>query len=310
MSPSPQPAGTRAPAQPAFDFTLPPLPTTLSEALQITRQKDAHRDIRRLVAIVGKDPVTSAYILKRVNSSYYGLSRKTSQIDRAVHLLGFSEVCNLVIAAGLKKLAHYQGNAQGHPIYSHVMKTSVATAAYSRLFAEHLYFSSADLAFSAALLYQLGRLILINSFPDQYVPLWWGPGSDPDNGIPIPPSLQSEKALFGISSLELTTKTIQKWGLPVEMAFSIRFQEDPMKLTRPYTRLLALTIASGIAACDELYRDPSNDASASADAPNPDIPAGLAMLAQDRAIDVQELITLANDNREKVKAFVSTILSD
>ena len=84
------------------------------------------------------DPVTAAYILKRVNSPMYGLRRKTSQIERAVNLLGFSEVCNLVISAGMKKISYYQKDTKEIVIYDHIMKDSVTAAAYSRLLADYL----------------------------------------------------------------------------------------------------------------------------------------------------------------------------
>ena len=68
-------------------------------------KKASPPDTKRLVEIVKRDPVTAAYILKRVNSPYYGLQRKISEVDRAANLLGFSEICNLVIAAAAERRA-------------------------------------------------------------------------------------------------------------------------------------------------------------------------------------------------------------
>ena len=84
-----------------MDFKLPALPTALAEVIKIQRAPTP--DPEALVEIIEKDPALALYVLRQINSAYYGLRKEVSQINRAVTLLGSKKVCNLVLAAALKK---------------------------------------------------------------------------------------------------------------------------------------------------------------------------------------------------------------
>ncbi len=59
-----------------MDFKLPALPTALAEVIQI--QRASSPDSTRLVEIIERDPALALYVLRQVNSAYYGLRKQVS----------------------------------------------------------------------------------------------------------------------------------------------------------------------------------------------------------------------------------------
>ncbi|MFQ5572381.1 MAG: HDOD domain-containing protein, partial [Rhodothermales bacterium] len=66
-----------------MDFKLPPLPNTLGEILQIVSRETPYPDNDRLAKIIQRDPAMTVYVLRQVNSAYYGVRQHVTQIRRA-----------------------------------------------------------------------------------------------------------------------------------------------------------------------------------------------------------------------------------
>ena len=94
---------TRFQQEPNLEIRFPPLSRTVSEVSAVVDMAESP-DTRRLAEIVHADPVTAALVLRRINSAYYGLRRRFSNVQQAVALLGFLEVCDIVLTAGMLKL--------------------------------------------------------------------------------------------------------------------------------------------------------------------------------------------------------------
>jgi HD-like signal output (HDOD) protein len=68
-----------------------------------SRLMDEGADPREIVDLIRQDPSLVADVLKTVNSSYYGMQNKVSDINSAVLLLGFQELYHLVMSEGLRR---------------------------------------------------------------------------------------------------------------------------------------------------------------------------------------------------------------
>ena len=106
-----------------MDFKLPALPTALAEVIKIQRAPTP--DPEALVEIIEKDPALALYVLRQINSAYYGLRKEVSQINRAVTLLGSKKVCNLVLAAALKQTFPSVKGPTARAIYQQILKNSI-----------------------------------------------------------------------------------------------------------------------------------------------------------------------------------------
>lgn len=80
---------------------VPQLPAFATElAVKLLDENATPNEISKMVK---EDPSLVALVLKTVNSPYYGLPSKIADIHRAIVLLGFNEVYQLVMTAGLRR---------------------------------------------------------------------------------------------------------------------------------------------------------------------------------------------------------------
>lgn len=81
---------------------LPRLPAYSLQLVRMLEHEDApHREVTRLLK---EDPSLVSEILKTVNSPYYGLRKKVSDLNYAVLYLGFSQIHQLLVSSGLRKI--------------------------------------------------------------------------------------------------------------------------------------------------------------------------------------------------------------
>lgn len=289
-----------------MEFKLPPLPTTLGYILQILSRQAPVPDDDRLVEIIQKDPVLSIYVLRHVNSAYYGLHRHVTEIHRAAALLGLKRVCNLVFAAALKQTFAYLEDNASRTVYEHIIKTSVATAAFARDLVARLNVPLAEMAFTAGLLHQLGRLVFLYSAPRRYVPLWFNQVPR-INDLPLTaPSPESEHACFDTDYLQLGASTLRQWGLPEEFVTITNRLHAPEQTSAGPLRTLTLAVAAGSAASEALFVSDEADSDDAARC----LPAFLAALAEAHDAQEQDLLHFLEERNEPIRAFAQSVVSD
>jgi HD-like signal output (HDOD) protein len=88
-------------------FQIPVKPQILTDMQTILR--DAEPDMDALAQLVSSDVGLSSAILKIINSPFYGMNRRISEIKQAVMMLGLKTISALVTALLLKSA--FKGNA-------------------------------------------------------------------------------------------------------------------------------------------------------------------------------------------------------
>lgn len=289
------------------DFKYPPLPTTFAETVRLLALPEDLQDPSDLVDLIHRDPMATAYVLRRINSAYYGISRSVSSVDRAVLLLGFRPVCNLLVALGLKQTFTALDGSEEQAILDHIMKTSVAAAAYARDFADHLGLPMAEMAFTGGLLHQVGRLILLYTAPESYTVLWGD--KDPLSGelVIFTPGPQREREFFGSDYVAVGTKAAKRWDFPDKLLQLLTHHRRPGGLPDAHLRALALTVSAGSGAARLLYEGEPPPTARSAD------PARLAptlmALARMRGTDTGTLMRLLEGRTQAVRQFADAALA-
>ncbi len=74
---------------------IPDMPLSVQQIIE--KAANSETDLEELVGLISSDPVLVSSILQVVNSSYYGLSHKTDNLQLAVVLLGFKEVRSIAM---------------------------------------------------------------------------------------------------------------------------------------------------------------------------------------------------------------------
>src|SRR3954453_15962371 len=135
--------------------TLPSLPAAALSVLELTEDDSTGMD--ELAKIISVDAALSARILRAINSSFYGLNQKVTSINQAVVLLGLHAVKTLVLGFSLMTNLRSQKRGFDHLAY---WGPSMYSATAARVISSRVLPSRADDCFVAALLMDLGCLVL------------------------------------------------------------------------------------------------------------------------------------------------------
>lgn len=143
--------------------TLPSLPAVAVDVLRLTDDDSTGMD--DLAKVISVDAALSACILRAVNSSFYGLNQKVASINQAVVLLGLRAVQALVLGFSLVTNPSRQKRGFDHlPFWRRSMYSAFA----SRVIANRVLPRRSDDCFVAALLADVGSLVLDQVLGAQY----------------------------------------------------------------------------------------------------------------------------------------------
>lgn len=143
---------------------LPPLPEAMVALWRIIDDPDTTLD--ELCRIVSSDPSLSMSLLRLVNSANFALSRKITTVRESVHFLGFGEVKNLSIAIVVKTgllLRSPKSHSFDRLLF---WRHCVGSAIAAQLLGRTLLPGSADEAFTAGLLADVGLMVLDQAVPE------------------------------------------------------------------------------------------------------------------------------------------------
>lgn len=289
-----------------MDYKLPPLPSTLGEVLQVLSRESSVPSADELVEIIRKDPAVSLYILRQVNSPYYGIRRTITQLDHAVTLLGLKRICNLVLTVALKNTFSFLEDQAAVQVYQHIMKTSVAAAALSRDLADHLNIHFSETAFTAGLLHQLGKMVFLYSSPEKYVPLWYGESPTHSSSPMASPSLEAEKTIFQVDYSVLGATTLTEWGLPEEFSTIIGSLHHPNTVEEPHLQEVTYLVAAGSAVSVDLFDEPKEEMNGSTHG----IRGEVVELANQHQIEPTDVADYLDTKEGDVRNFAQAVLGD
>lgn len=289
---------TRIERVPNFDIRFPPLPRTVTEVSRLVAEKPDVPDTPYLVSVVNADPVVAGSVLRRINSAYYGVRRRVGSIHKAVYLLGFDEVCDIVLTSGMMRLQDILNSKEQTRIFDQLMRMSVGTASFAKKIALHLKLHQQTSAFTLGLLHTSGRLVLLYNRPEDYEALWW------TNDFGFAPTGTSEQIIFGTDHAELGSMAAESWLLPEFIVEVIRHYMTPGHLSDRDLRLLALTLSVSVTAMERLclHELPS-------DTPYFEAPAGLHLLAKLAGTAPEAVKELIEANCREVYDYTHSMIS-
>lgn len=195
---------------------LPSLPAVVMELLSSIDQDDV--DISVLAKKVSHDAALTAKTLRLANSSTYGLQVKVTTIQQAITFLGFQTTRNLITAAAITG-CFADGKCPGFDDKA-FWRHSIATAACCKVLARRLRFNQ-DYAFTAGLLHDIGRLVLVASHPELYQQVIARRAElDCTN-------LQAEQEILGVDHVVAGVALAEHWNFSDTMRLAIGHHHDP-----------------------------------------------------------------------------------
>ena len=136
---------------------LPKLPRAVMDLLpMLSHPSTSARDIAR---VVSADPLLAAKILRRVNSSYYGLQDKIDSIQHAIMLIGFDNIRSITLRESFDSAIESEAvdNLTANLLWAH----SAAISLFAKHFSQRAVGVDPELAGTAGLLHDIGILVMM-----------------------------------------------------------------------------------------------------------------------------------------------------
>lgn len=212
---------------------LPALPGVVTQVLEITQDVDF--DLGRLVEVVSLDPGVTANVLRRANSAFFGLGSKSVTLDQALNRLGVENLVDMVLSAGVIGMLDQDLGGYGFQ-HGYLWRHSLTSALFGRWLAKRADFANAAEIYTAALLHDVGKLILSTFVAEEFSAIQqlvvrerW-------------PVCQAEKEVLGVDHASLGGLAAKKWHLADTVQTAIRYHHQPGEASpcREQANLVAL----------------------------------------------------------------------
>jgi len=191
---------------------LPTMPGVFQEINKsIQNPETTAEDIAK---IISSDQALSAKILRIVNSVLYGFPRRISNIRHALIILGFDVVKGLLLSSSVFDIMLARG-------FLGLWQHSIGCAISAGVIAKKLNMPDPEEVFVAALLHDLGKVIIKLELPEESLLI---EQKAIDNQISI---YEAEKDILGFTHATVGKWLCQEWYLPNKLAYPITYHHQP-----------------------------------------------------------------------------------
>ena len=182
--------------------SLPEIYLRVSEQLE-----DENSSVQQIGDTVQNDPAITSRVLKMVNSAFYGLPNQVSSVAQVVSLQGRERLKHILIGSVLRGVF----NSDDNPAFSMQVfwQHSIKTAIIARQLAREIpQIGEPEAMFTAGLLHDIGKLLLIIKFPERMLT---AEEFMIQKRIDI---LSAELQQVGVTHTAVGEALMQHWGLP------------------------------------------------------------------------------------------------
>ena len=212
--------------------------------------------VSQIEQILRQDPGLTANVLRLANSAYFGIPSKVGSIRQAVILLGLKRLIQMVIAACVSAIMDKPVPGYDLPP-GELWRHSIAVSVAAEGLVKELNAEAAEEIFTAALLHDVGKLVLGQFDQDEYHQI----ETAVSQGISFE---MAEKIVLGANHADIGAQILTKWSLPQEIVNAVQFHHAPEDAGQRNTMLdivhvanfMSMMIGIGIGK-DGLHHQPS-----------------------------------------------------
>jgi len=203
------------------------VPLVAIKLLKLTNDDNA--SIENLSRIIETEPVLAAKILKQINSAAYALPNKTTSLNRAVTMLGFSVVRQLALnLLFYNKLIKHNSTQLFDFLF--FWQHCLYVASLSRRIAVALNHPDPDLVYTGGLLHDIGKVVLETYGRLTYSDFICSLGNNKHS------SIEEERSFFGITHTEMGHVFCLEWQLPASITAMVASNHNQPAEDSPYTK--------------------------------------------------------------------------
>jgi putative nucleotidyltransferase with HDIG domain len=200
-------------------FSVRPIPQIALKVIRMIHNKEY--SMLHIGSEIKQDQILSAKIIALCNSTFIGLKNRIDSIDRALVILGEKRLLQLVVSASLEQ---YFSESNGYSLCKGgLFHHSLGTATIAEELAKYTRKVPSDLAYTAGLLHDIGKVVL-----DQYIssvyPFFY---RQIQRGLPDLCELEEKN--LGITHPEAGGLLAEHLSLPENLTEAIRYHHYPEK---------------------------------------------------------------------------------
>lgn len=210
--------------------SIPSLPTLYEEVTAELRKENP--SFTQIAKIISKDVGMAAKILQLANSAFMGTGGRVSSLVQALTLIGTETVRTLVLSVHV--FSQFDGKAQVAAVLPALWEHSVTVSSLAQRIAasENCAKAVAEESFTAGLLHDLGKVVLLSELPREYQQIFQ---SKPEAGKDL------EQERLGCTHAEVGAYLLSIWGLPLSLVQAVAFHHRPSESAD--TKFSSLTAA-------------------------------------------------------------------
>ncbi len=206
-----------------------------------------------LARVIENDPPLTAKILKAANSTFYGQSATVNSLRRAVVTLGFETIKELVTAVAMSEFFMTPDQKSGlnrRGLWIH----SVAVAKTAQLISNRMGIGRPDVAYTAGLLHDIGKIVLSTLFPEYYSRVASMAAAKKCRII------LAEQRLLNTDHCMVGKVICEIWNLPDDISNAVFYHNDPLTHSGNDAQIIRVTHLSDILARTAKIGDPGDNA--------------------------------------------------
>ncbi|MCB1663179.1 MAG: HDOD domain-containing protein [Pseudomonadales bacterium] len=195
---------------------LPSLPHVLLVLLDASHTEVIAFD--RLSDLIKKDAALAARVVSAANAAYYGGQGKNLTFERTLVLLGLDTIKTIAITASVQQFFSRFDSASSRRL-KHFWHDSLSCAIIAKSIAKLTGYAYGDEAYLAGLMHNIGELIFVNNFHEEYTSIIEDVESKEAQTL-------RERERFGGDRYQAGAWLIAGWGIDSFMADAIMYQSE------------------------------------------------------------------------------------
>ena len=180
---------------------------------------DPEISVAQIEKILRQDAGLTANLLKLANSAYFGIPSKVGSVRQAVLLLGLKRLIQMVIASCVGAIMDKPVPGYDLPpgeLWRHSLAVTVAAEGL----VNELKIEAAEEIFTAALLHDVGKLVLGEFVADDFNKI----ENILSRGVPFE---TAENMVLGTNHADIGAHILDRWSLPPSIVNAVRWHHDP-----------------------------------------------------------------------------------
>ncbi len=196
---------------------FPSLPGATTKLLSLL--DDSNAAVAEIEEILRMDPGLTANVLKLSNSAYFGFSSEIGSVQKAIVLLGAKRLMQLVMTSCVNSVMNKPVPGYELPP-GEMWRHSIAVSVAAEGLIEELNAPEADEIFTAALLHDVGKLVLGEFVKDDIEKIEKITSKNVSFEV-------AEQIVLGTDHAEIGAKILESWGLPADIVSAVRWHHAP-----------------------------------------------------------------------------------